>query len=88
MGLGLGPCRAWARIGSICHAGSHPHPPVPHHSLQPDTAPGSRDAEERIELARVDVATLPALLASEGLLPPAAVTAWLATDRLRELGLL
>ena len=97
IGLGWAEVDGGARFGAVSGVGTHrvllprpqpPTPPVPHHSLQPDTAPGSRDVEERIELARVDVATLPALLASEGLLPPAAVTAWLAADRLRELGLL
>jgi len=54
----------------------------------PDAAPGPRDAEERIDIVRVGVGRLKELVRQGALLPPSAVTAWLALDELAARGLL
>ena len=53
----------------------------------PDPAPGARDAEERIDVVRVPVADIGALVAAGRVLPPSETVAWAAVDELRRRGL-
>lgn len=52
----------------------------------PDLTPGPRDAEERIDVVRVPVAELGALVAAGRILPPSVSVAWAAVDELRRRG--
>ena len=52
-----------------------------------DPAPPPRDAEERMDVVRVPVDDLGALVAAGQLLPPSASVAWAAVDELRRRGL-
>ena len=53
---------------------------------QADAAPGSRDAEEFIEVHRVSVPQLRQLLAHADVLLPTMTTCYMALDRLAQMG--
>ena len=55
-------------------------------ALQKDDSPGQRDAEEFIEVHRVDLAELRSMLAASDMLLPSMTTAFLAFDKLQSLG--
>ena len=53
---------------------------------RPDAAPGGHDAEEWIEVQRVPLGRLRALMHGGDMLLPSLATCWLALERLAELG--
>ena len=53
---------------------------------RPDAAPGGRDAEEWIQVQRVPLGRLRALMRGGDMLLPSLATCWLALERLAELG--
>ena len=55
-------------------------------AVQKDESPGQRDAEEFIEVHRVDVAELKQMLTASDMLLPSMTTSFLAFDRLQSLG--
>ena len=54
--------------------------------LQADETPGTRDAEELIEVQRYSVPDLQELMVSGHMLLPSVATCFMALDRLRRLG--
>ena len=55
-------------------------------SVQKDDTPGQRDAEEFIEVHRVDVAELKRMLTASDMLLPSMTSSYLAFDKLQILG--
>ena len=56
--------------------------------MQADEAPGSRDAEEFIEVHRVSIDQLRQLVSSGNMLLPSMATCFLALERLQAMNLL
>ena len=54
--------------------------------MQRDDSPGQRDAEEFIEVHRVDVSELRRMLVTHDMLRPSMTTSFLAFEKLQGLG--
>ena len=74
---GWAPMPPWARPGRDAGAAR----------AQADGAPGARDAEELIEVHRLGLPELAALMAGGDMLLPSVATCFLALERLRAQGL-
>ena len=55
-------------------------------TLQRDDSPGQRDAEEFIEVHRMDLSELRRMLTASDMLLPSMTTTFLACDKLRSMG--